>query len=148
MDTWVSPHTSCGIQIGQLLGKPLEREYRLFDLLKRPETDYASLMQIPGLDGGITDKTVAQQVQIQAKYAGYILRQQAEIGRQQRHEETSLPLHLDYSRVQGLSSEVRQKLTEVRPQTIGQASRIPGVTPAAISLLLVYLKKVQSNEAR
>ncbi len=141
LTTWVLPNTPCGIEVGKVLGKPLEREYRLMDLLKRPEANYQRLMDIKGLESVIKDPKVAEQVEIQAKYEGYIRRQYAEIERQRLNEETRLSSTIDYYQVQGLSSEVRQKLIEVKPSTIGQASRIPGVTPAAISLLLVYLKK-------
>lgn len=142
--TWVLPHTTIGQAVGKLLGKPLEREYRLTDLLKRPEAKYATLMAIPGLEGETADVMVALQIEIQAKYEGYIKRQELEIERQRRHEETLLPSSFDYQEVLGLSSEVRQKLLAVRPTTIGQASRIPGMTPAAISLLLVHIKKIQA----
>ena len=122
-------------------GKPIEREYTLLDLLKRPDVTYAALMTLPGAGPGTHDGTVAAQVEIQAKYAGYIARQQDEVARQAAHESTPLPLDLDYGAVRGLSMEVRQKLAHQRPETIGQASRIQGVTPAAISLLLVHLKR-------
>lgn len=145
-ETFVLPHSPPGKEIGALLGKPLEREYRLIDLLKRPEMNYHTLTAIQGLGAEVKDPKVAEQIQIQAKYEGYILRQQIEIDRHFKHEETSLPLDLDYQQVQGLSNEVKQKLGDVRPQTIGQASRIPGVTPAAVSLLLVHLKKVKCLE--
>lgn len=138
--TWVLPHSPGGIAIGKLLGKSLEREYRLLDLLKRPEAKYEHLTQITESDFQI-DPKVAEQVEIQAKYEGYIQRQYLEIEKQKRHEETRLALDLDYDEVPSLSSEVRQKLKAVKPVTIGQASRIPGITPAAISLLLVHLKK-------
>jgi tRNA uridine 5-carboxymethylaminomethyl modification enzyme len=144
--TWVLPQSASGKLVGDLLGRPLEREYSLIDLLKRPEVEYHSLMSIKELGEAVLNPKVAEQVQIQAKYDGYIQRQQAEIERTKRHEETSLPINLNYEQVQGLSNEVRQKLTEVKPQTIAQASRIPGVTPAAISLLLVHLKKVRHLE--
>jgi tRNA uridine 5-carboxymethylaminomethyl modification enzyme len=138
--TWVLPHSPGGIAIGKLLGKSLEREYRLLDLLKRPEAKHEHLTQITESDFQI-DPKVAEQVEIQAKYEGYIQRQYLEIEKQKRHEETRLALDLDYDEVPSLSSEVRQKLKAVKPVTIGQASRIPGITPAAISLLLVHLKK-------
>ena len=122
-----------------VLGGPLNRESRAIELLRRPEVDYAGLIRLIG--GGVDDPAVAEQVEVQTKYAGYIERQQKEIERSRRHEDKPLPSNLDYAGVQGLSNEVRQKLAEARPETIGQASRIPGVTPAAISLLLVHLKK-------
>jgi tRNA uridine 5-carboxymethylaminomethyl modification enzyme len=134
-----------------VLGAPLLREAHGFDLLRRPEVSYASLtaldaigrptwMEAPDADERLIEQ-VALQVEVQAKYSGYIDRQQEEIERQRRHEETRLPEDIDYGEVRGLSSEVRQRLKEVRPATIGQAARVPGVTPAAISLLLVHLKR-------
>jgi len=123
------------------LGAPLTREQRAADLLRRPELDYAALTAAPEVGPGVTDARVAEQVEVQVKYSGYIERQQLEIERHRRHEEQLLPLNLDYDQVQGLSTEVREKFRTQRPQTLGQAARIPGVTPAAISLLLVHLKK-------
>ena len=123
-----------------LIGKALNHEYRADELLKRPELDYAKLIQLPGVAPGVGDPAVAEQVEIQAKYAGYIQRAGNEIERQRRNEDAAVPADLDYSRVRGLSNEARQKLSQTRPTTLGQASRIPGLTPAAISLLLVHLK--------
>jgi tRNA uridine 5-carboxymethylaminomethyl modification enzyme len=140
-DTLVFPNSAAGVELGARLGKPLEREYKLIDLLKRPEANYQMLASIPGLTPDIIDNKVTEQVEIQAKYEGYILRQYAEIERQRRHEESSIPKSMNYLEVQSLSTEVQQKLSAVQPTTVGQASRIPGVTPAAISLLLVHLKK-------
>jgi tRNA uridine 5-carboxymethylaminomethyl modification enzyme len=122
-----------------VLGKEIEREYSLFDLLRRPEVSYASLMTLPGARA--EDSAVAEQVEIMAKYQGYIERQQDEIARQEGYETTQLPVDMDYSLVHGLSIEVRQKLSQHQPQTLGQAARISGVTPAALSLLLVHLKR-------
>ncbi|MDD3516796.1 MAG: tRNA uridine-5-carboxymethylaminomethyl(34) synthesis enzyme MnmG [Chromatiales bacterium] len=124
-----------------LFGGPLAREFRLSELLRRPGVDYAALMRVAVAGPGVDDPQVAEQVEIQARYAGYIERQRAEIARTRSHDETLLPEDLDYERIAGLSAEVRQKLLRHRPQTLGQAGRIPGVTPAAISLLLVHLKK-------
>jgi tRNA uridine 5-carboxymethylaminomethyl modification enzyme len=125
----------------QVLPDGLGREYSLLDLLRRPEVDYQGLLSlIPGMVP-VEDEKVAEQVTIQAKYAGYIERQQQEIDKQRRHEETRLPENMNYLEVRGLSNEVQEKLARVRPVTIGQASRISGVTPAAISILLVHLKK-------
>lgn len=143
--TWVRPDTEMGKAVADKLQQPLAREYRLVDLLRRPELSYSDLMSIEGIGPGILDEKTAEQIEIQAKYAGYIDRQQDEIARQLRHEETKLPANFDYTKVIGLSSEVRQKLIASRPATIGMASRIPGVTPAAISLLLVHLKKSKSS---
>jgi len=109
--------------------------------------DYAALMSLPGLGPAVMEPAVAEQVSIQCKYAGYIERQRQEIHRQRRHEDQSLPENLDYARVTGLSAEVREKLTRQRPLTLGQASRIPGVTPAAISLLMVHLKRRQYRQS-
>ncbi len=139
--TWVRPRTVVGDQIEMLLAQPLVREYSLEDLLRRPSVSYADLMGVDTIGPGVENLAVAEQIEVQIKYAGYIERQQDEITRQLRNEETKLPEKLDYADVVGLSTEVRQKLANVRPATIGMASRIPGVTPAAISLLLVHLKK-------
>ena len=118
----------------------LDREHLLFDLLRRPEVTYDRLSRWLPSEGPV-DPAVAQQVEIAAKYAGYIDRQAVEIARQRAHDGTVLPRELDYSAIRGLSKEVRQKLEQHRPGTVGQASRIQGVTPAAISLLLVHLKR-------
>ena len=139
--TWVRPETLPDTDAQRVLGTGITHEYCLMDLLRRPDVTYASLMTLPNADAGVTDPKVAEQVEIQAKYAGYIDRQHDEIERSRRNEETHLPMDLDYDRVLSLSSEVRQKLNAQRPDTLGQAARIPGVTPAAISLLLVHLKK-------
>jgi tRNA uridine 5-carboxymethylaminomethyl modification enzyme len=124
-----------------VLGKPLEREYRLFDLLRRPEVTYPTLLTLPGAGEGVMQPEVLEQVEIQAKYHGYIERQKEEVARNQANEELRLPDGLDYGEVRGLGIEVQQKLNQHRPETLGQAARIQGVTPAAISLLLVHLKK-------
>ncbi|GAB3283679.1 tRNA uridine-5-carboxymethylaminomethyl(34) synthesis enzyme MnmG [Parahaliea aestuarii] len=137
--TFVHPGSAESAQLESKLGKPLTREYSLADLLKRPELEYADLAGLKGEP--LADAQAAEQVQIQAKYAGYIDRQQEEIDRLRRYEHTRLPADLDYSAVDGLSNEVKQKLGDARPETLARASRIPGVTPAAVSLLLIYLKK-------
>ncbi len=124
-----------------VLGAPLTREARALELLARPPVGYRDLMRLPGVGPGVDDPRVAEQLEIQAKYAGYIERQQVEIERQRRNESLRLPADLDYTNVRGLSSEVREKFLRQRPETLAQASRIPGVTPAAISLLLIHLKK-------
>lgn len=147
--TWVNPRVFPAEQAESLLGKSIEREYTLADLLKRPGVDYAALMQARNVDGDLLagpglEGEVAEQVEIQIKYAGYIARQQEEVQRQAHHEQTALPDDLDYDAVTSLSFEVRQKLKQHRPATLGQASRVPGVTPAAISLLLIHLKRLQS----
>jgi len=125
-----------------LLGKPMSREYSLHDLLKRPEVSIVPLMQAAGID--TSSEQVEEQVEIDCKYQGYIARQTEEIERLQTQQNLALPAELDYSKIQGLSNEVIQKLTDARPETLGQAGRISGVTPAAVSLLLIYLKKRSS----
>jgi tRNA uridine 5-carboxymethylaminomethyl modification enzyme len=140
-NTWLYPEHPAATKLNKLLKTPLSREHSLEELLRRPEMHYDKLMQIDGLESELEDKLAREQVEIQIKYAGYITRQKQEIEKTKRHEETYLPNDFDYSQISGLSNEVLAKLSETKPQTIGQASRISGVTPAAISLLLVYLKK-------
>ncbi len=135
----VLPDSEPGQQLSAYLDKPLSRDYKASELLRRPEIDYNKLTAAIG--GAVSDAAVAEQVDIQARYAGYLERQQAEIEKARRHEQTPIPNVIDYQSVRGLSSEVCQKLSDYRPQTIGQAGRIPGMTPAAISLLMVHLKK-------
>ncbi len=139
--TWMNPRILSESDAVAVLGKPIEREYCLVDLLRRPDVSYASLMTLPGAGPGVSDSQVADQVEIQAKYQGYIARQQDEVARTEQYEAMTLPAEFDYRSVRGLSMEVQQKLSQHRPETVGQASRVSGVTPAAISLLLVYLKK-------
>jgi tRNA uridine 5-carboxymethylaminomethyl modification enzyme len=139
--TWIHPSRIPAAEAERVIGQPLEREANLHQLLRRPEIGYASLMSLPGVGPGIDDPRAAEQVEIQAKYGGYIERQTAEIERSRHYEELALPMDLDYEQVRGLSSEVMQKLSSHRPASLGQASRISGVTPAAVSLLLVHLKK-------
>ncbi|MBW9335789.1 tRNA uridine-5-carboxymethylaminomethyl(34) synthesis enzyme MnmG [Herbaspirillum sp. RU 5E] len=145
--TWVNPRILAAAEAERVLGKAIEREYNLLDLLRRPNVTYDSLMGLTGSEGqalagpGIEDGPVREQVEIQVKYAGYIARQANEISRQDHNENLKLPADLDYMDVKALSIEVRQKLNKHRPETLGQASRISGVTPAALSLLLVHLKK-------
>jgi tRNA uridine 5-carboxymethylaminomethyl modification enzyme len=114
-------------------------------LLKRPEISYSDLMKVTGLGPGSSDQKVAEQVDVQVRYAGYLTRQSGEVERNQRNESTLIPNGFDYDGVQGLSSELREKLQHSLPESIGQASRIPGMTPAAISLLLVFLKRHRAN---
>ncbi|RJF97229.1 tRNA uridine-5-carboxymethylaminomethyl(34) synthesis enzyme MnmG [Noviherbaspirillum saxi] len=145
--TWVNPRLLPEAEAERVLGKAIEREYALTDLLRRPNVDYDTLMSLKDAEGralagpGVEDEAVKEQVQIQVKYAGYIDRQAREVERHDYYENLKLPTELDYMEVRGLSMEVRQKLNKHRPETLGQASRISGVTPAAISLLLVHLKK-------
>jgi len=114
-------------------------------LLKRPEINYSELMKVTGLGPGCSDEKVAEQVDVQVRYAGYLTRQAGEVERNQRNEDTLIPPGFDYSRVQGLSAELCEKLQKTLPESIGQASRMAGMTPAAISLLLVYLKRHRST---
>jgi tRNA uridine 5-carboxymethylaminomethyl modification enzyme len=152
LDTAVlHPHQIDEPRALEVLGAPLTREAHAFDLLRRPEVSYRSLTELASIgraewmNATDADERLVEQVQlqveVQAKYNGYIERQQDEIDRQRRHETTRLPDDIDYGQVRGLSSEVRQRLKEVRPATIGQAARVPGITPAAVSLLLVHLKR-------
>ena len=138
---WVNPQNLPEQQAIDLIGKSIEREYSLHDLLRRPEVDYARLMTLPQAGLGTADAQVAEQVEIQAKYQGYIERQHAEIEQRAQQEALRLPADLDYTQVRGLSIEVQQKLNRAKPETLGQASRVSGVTPAAISVLLVHLKR-------
>jgi tRNA uridine 5-carboxymethylaminomethyl modification enzyme len=138
---WASPNNALGREAVATLGIDLSRETHALDLLRRPEIDYTALMTVPTLGPGVDAADVAEQVEIDAKYSGYLVRQREEIARQQRHEHTEIAADFDYAAVRGLSAEVQQKLSRVRPQTIGQAQRIPGMTPAAISLLLVHLTR-------
>ncbi|MBV8047789.1 MAG: tRNA uridine-5-carboxymethylaminomethyl(34) synthesis enzyme MnmG [Paludibacterium sp.] len=139
--TWVHPARSDQALIAALLGRPIEREYNLHDLLKRPDVTYAALMTLPEAQGGVDDDVVAEQVEIQVKYQGYIDRQNDELARRDNLDDVRLPADIDYAQVSGLSKEVQQKLNGQRPETLGQASRIQGVTPAAIALLMVHLKR-------
>ena len=139
--SWLQPKTLATRQADEFLKKPLQREASLLDLLRRPEVSYDNIAELDGLQSSVEDPLVRQQVEIQAKYAGYIERQQTEIARAQRYETFNLPIAFDYQTVPGLSSEVIEKLNRHKPETLGQAGRIQGVTPAAISLLLVHLKK-------
>lgn len=145
--TWVNPRLVAAAEAERVLNKNMEREYNLLDLLRRPNVDYETLMTLKGVDGqdvagpGIDDETIRQQIEIQAKYSGYIERQAKEVDRNEHNENQKLPLDFDYMEVGALSIEVRQKLNKYKPETLGQASRINGITPAALSLLLVHLKK-------
>ena len=137
--TWIQAGSSEAEQIEAKINSKLAREYSLMDLLKRPELTYADVASLKGEP--LANEAAAEQVEIEAKYAGYIDRQQDDINRMRAYENTLIPEDLDYSQVEGLSNEVKQKLAAARPQTLARASRISGVTPAAISLVLVYLKK-------
>jgi tRNA uridine 5-carboxymethylaminomethyl modification enzyme len=139
--TWVNPRLLPAEDAARVLGKAIEREYSLFDLLRRPDVGYADLMTLPGAGEALTDPEVTEQLEIQAKYAGYVSRQEEEIARLREYEDRPLPDDLDYLGIQALSIEIRQKLDKVRPATLGQAARVSGVTPAAISVLMVHLKR-------
>ena len=140
---WAAPNNALGREIAETLGIEVSRETNALDLLKRPELDYAKLVSVPMLGPAVADADVAEQVEIGVKYAGYLDRQREEIERARRHEDSPIPEAFDYAQVRGLSAELLQKLERVRPQTVGQAQRIPGMTPAAISLLLVHLVRLQ-----
>ena len=141
--TWVRPDNTDAATIEKILGQPLQREANLMDLLRRPEVNYQGLVELARLDAPLQDQQSIRQLEIQARYSGYIERQAAEIERQKNSDNLAIPDDIDYANARGLSAEAQQKLSATRPQTIGQAARIPGVTPAAISLLLVHLKKTQ-----
>jgi tRNA uridine 5-carboxymethylaminomethyl modification enzyme len=139
--TWLRPESLPQDDAMRVIGQPLAREASLMELLRRPGVTYESLLSLPGAGEAVADAEVAQQLEIQAKYAGYIERQAQEIELHRRHEETVLPQDLDYHNVHGLSVEARQKLAAHRPATLGQAGRLSGMTPAAISLLLIHLRR-------
>ena len=141
--SWIQPGTDKAEKVNALLDKPISHEYSLLDLLRRPEVEYLPLMQAAGFDPEAP--AVAEQVEILAKYAGYIDRQADEVEKLRASENTALPEDFDYAAVSGLSNELRQKLEQIRPGTLGQASRIQGMTPAAISLLRIYLKKYSAG---
>ncbi|WP_371195329.1 tRNA uridine-5-carboxymethylaminomethyl(34) synthesis enzyme MnmG [Glaciecola sp. SC05] len=138
---WIHPSHPVTEQLNAMLKTPVSKEHSLEEIIRRPEMTYERLMSIDSIGPGLSDPKAAEQVEIQIKYAGYISRQQDEIAKSQRHENALLPIDFDYSKISGLSNEVVAKLSEARPETLGKASRISGITPAAISLLLVYLKK-------
>lgn len=143
--TWVNPRLLPQEEAERVLGKNIEHEYSLHDLLRRPDVDYQKLMTLPGVGPGVSDSKVSEQVEIQAKYQGYISRQLEEIARHQHYETMVLPPDMDYREVHGLSIEGQHKLNQHKPETLGQAARISGVTPAAISVLLVHLKRGEQD---
>ena len=145
---WVNPRTLPAEDAERVLGKAIEREYPLSDLLRRPDVSYAALMTLPGAGPAVSDPVIAEQVEVQAKYSGYITRQQDEVERRESQGSLKLPADLDYTGVRGLSREVQQKLNHHKPETIGQAARMQGITPAAISLLLVHLKRGFLNQKK
>ena len=142
---WVNPDNTIGKALKETLGVALSKEARALDLLKRPEISYSELMTVEGLGPGNSDEKVAEQVDVQVRYSGYLTRQAGEVEKNQRNEDTLIPSDFDYGQIQGLSSELCEKLQKTQPESIGQASRIPGMTPAAISLLLVFLKRHRST---
>jgi tRNA uridine 5-carboxymethylaminomethyl modification enzyme len=139
--TWVQTTSTNVQQVNQLLKNPISRENSLEELIRRPEVSYQALMKIDGIGPAIDDQQAADQIEIQIKYAGYIERQLVDIEKKKRHENTLIPIDFNYASISGLSNEVVAKLSAARPESIGKAARISGITPAAISLLLVYLKK-------
>jgi len=145
--TYIQAGSEQASALEAVLTQSLSREYSLAELLKRPEVHYSAIYEVSPPQGGIDD-AVAEQVMIQLKYAGYIGRQQQDIDRVTRHEKMSIPADMDFSQVEGLSNEIRQKLSEHRPVNLARAGRIPGVTPAALSLLLVHLKKRDLSDSR
>jgi tRNA uridine 5-carboxymethylaminomethyl modification enzyme len=142
-DTCIHPSQLTDEQSEQIFKGKLSREYHMDELIRRPDVTYNSLRDIESAGPMVEDEAIAEQVEVQIKYAGYIERQQLEVNKQLKQEGTAIPENIDYSLVSGLSNEVRQKFTDQRPTTVGHASRIPGVTPAAISILIVHLKKKQ-----
>lgn len=142
---WIQPASNAAKTLETVLAKPLSKEARALDLLKRPEMDYEKLTAVAEIGPPVADPLVAEQVEIQAKYEGYLNRQQEEIDKARRYEDRKIPDEIQYDQVKGLSNEVRQKLIDHRPATLGQAGRISGVTPAAISLLLVHIKKIAQS---
>ncbi len=138
---WLGPDSLPAGLATELLGQPLRKEQSLADLLRRPEIDYATLMRLPGAGPGVEDPEVVEQLEIDARYSGYLARQQEEIERTARHADAAIPPDFDYRAVSGLSREIVAKLSQHRPHTLGQAARISGVTPAALSLLVVYVKR-------
>jgi len=139
--TWLNPKLLPPTDAERVLGQGIEREYSLLELLRRPDVGYAALMTLPGAGPAIEDAQAAEQVEIQAKYHGYIERQREEIERHGHHESLPLPQDFDYTGLHGLSAEVQQKLNKFRPETLGQAARLSGMTPAAVSVLLVHAKR-------
>ena len=140
--TWVRPQTLPEADALRVLGKAIDHEYNLFELLRRPDVSYADLLTLPGAGESLADAQAVEQLEIQAKYQGYIDRQREEVAKAAEYEHLALPADLDFSQVPGLSREVQQKLRQHKPETLGQASRIQGITPAAISLLLIQLKRL------
>ncbi|MCY4419798.1 MAG: FAD-dependent oxidoreductase, partial [Gammaproteobacteria bacterium] len=138
--TYLHPHEVSPAQARQMLGAELRHEYSVYELLRRPQTDLAQLLSLVPGEATAVAPEVAEQIEIQARYAGYIERQNDQARQLSRQEHVALPEELEYAAISGLSNEARQKLSELRPRTLGQAARIPGITPSSLSLLLVHLK--------
>ncbi len=144
---WLTPGNAAGQQAEKLLGEPISKEIRAIDLLKRPGMTYQRVAQVDGIGSRLEDESWASQLEIQIRYSGYLQRQNMEIERRRNNESRRIPEGLDFTEIRGLSAEVQEKLSKIRPATVGQASRIPGMTPAAVSLLLVHLRKTGSQQA-
>lgn len=144
---WLAPGNPAGQAAEKLLGEPISKETRAIDLLKRPGMTYRRLAAVESVGSKLEDDTWAGQLEIQVRYSGYLERQRMEIERRRSNENLEIPSEIDYGEIRGLSAEVREKLSNVRPATVGQASRIPGMTPAAVSLLMVHLKRIRSQQA-
>ena len=140
-NTWILPNTAAAKHVAFVLGQPLRHEKCLADLLCRPEVSYRSITALPNMGPSCYDHEVVRQIEIESRYSGYIERQQQEIDRQQRFEGLPIPGDVDFSQIRGLSTEAMEILQQHRPETLGQAGRISGITPAAISLLLIHFKK-------
>ena len=138
---WIQPDSTAAKQFAEIFSQPLEREYNMWELLRRPQVDYQQLISLDHCGPAVEDSLVVEQIDIQAQYHGYLTRQASEIARQLQYESADIPSNIQYEQISGLSSELKQKLMNVKPATIAQAKRIPGMTPAAISLLLIHLKK-------
>jgi tRNA uridine 5-carboxymethylaminomethyl modification enzyme len=149
---WINPKLMNVAPVEEMVGAKLEREYSLLDLLKRPQVSYAGLMQLRRDDGsllagpGLDDTVAAEQVEIEVKYAGYVAKQKEDVQRQAAQESTRIPSDIDYDAITSLSIEVRQRLKQHKPETVGQAGRISGITPAAMALLLIHLKRLQQSK--
>jgi tRNA uridine 5-carboxymethylaminomethyl modification enzyme len=147
-DVWIYPAHKDAKRAAELMQLPLSKEHKLFDLLRRPNVSYNALSELEVFGEGVTDLDVIEQIEIEAKYAGYIDRQLIEIEKSKREETTPIPQDLDLDAISGLSNEVKQKLRTHKPATIGMATRISGITPAAISLLLIFMKKHRAAQAK
>ena len=146
-ESWIRPQLISEAEAVRVLGKPMRREHSLMDLLARPDVRYRDLVSLSEVEDPGLVEDVVEQVEIQAKYAGYIERQSQEVEKNRRHQQMKLPENLDYSLVSGLSIEIQEKLARQRPATLGMAGRISGVTPAALSLLRIHLKKKSMESA-